>query len=78
MTNSFKFKILIIRSENSGPEDLIFKTYGDNFHAHYSCVRKQEKVVWVLSFDHLRIWINTVFRHSYVKWIFPLFLDKIK
>ena len=35
-------------------------------------------VVWVLLSDQSRIWINTVFRYSYVRWIFPHFLDKRK
>ena len=36
------------------------------------------KVVWVLSFDHWRIRINTAFRYSYVILVFRHFLDKIK
>ena len=36
------------------------------------------KVGWVQSFDHLRFRLNAVFRNSYVRWIFPHFLDKIK
>ena len=36
------------------------------------------KVVWVLSFDLLRIRINTAFRYSYVISVFRHFLDKIK
>ena len=35
----------------SGPSDVL-KTYATSFHAHISCIRKQGKVVWVLSIDH--------------------------
>ena len=33
-------------------------------NSHNSCIGKTGKVVWVLSINHLRIWINTVFRYS--------------
>ena len=36
------------------------------------------KDVWLLSFDHFQIRINTGFRYVYVWWIFPHFLVKIK
>ena len=36
------------------------------------------KVVWVPSFDHFQIRIDTGFKYVYVWWIFPHFLDKIK
>ena len=39
---------------------------------------KTGKVVWVLSFDHQRVRINTAFRYSYVISVFWHFLDKIK
>ena len=50
-----------------------------NFYVQISCVEKTRKVVLVLSFNHLRFRINTVFRNSYVRWIdqakshFPFF-----
>ena len=40
--------------------------------------RETGKVVWVPSFDHFQIRINTGFRYVYVWWIFPHFMDKIK
>ena len=36
------------------------------------------KVVWVLSFDLSRIWINIAFRYSYVMSMLRHFIDKIK
>ena len=38
--------------------------------------RGTRKVVWVPSFDHFQIRINTGFRYVYVWWMFPHFLDK--
>ena len=38
--------------------------------------REKGKVVWVPSFDHFQIRINTGFRYVYVWWMFPHFLDK--
>ena len=38
--------------------------------------RETEKVVWVPSFDHFQICINTGFRYVYVWWMFPHFQDK--
>ena len=56
---------------------MLFKTYAANFTA-ISCVGETRKVVRVLSFDHLRFRIKIVYKNSYVRWIFPQFLDKIK
>ena len=39
-------------------------------------LREMGKVVWVPSFDHFQIRINTGFRYVYVWWMFPHFLDK--
>ena len=40
------------RSTDLGVTGQIFlKIYVVNFHAHVSCVGKQGKLVWVLSFD---------------------------
>ena len=48
------------------------KTYAATFHAHQT-----GKDIWVLSFDHLQIRINTVFRYSYVIFMIQDFLNKI-
>ena len=49
------------------------RTISGIVHAQHSFGGK-----WVLSIDHLRFRINTVFGNSYVnvEWIFPHFLDK--
>ena len=57
---------------------LLLKTYGAYSHVQHSRIRKQEKFVWVLSFNHLLIPIDTAFRYSYVILVFQHFLDKIK
>ena len=38
--------------------------------------RETGKVVWVPSFGHFQIRINTGFRNVFVWWMFPHFLDK--
>ena len=47
-------------------------------HEHHSCVEKEEKLSESRLSDHLRFRINIVFRYSYVRWIFPHFLDRRK
>ena len=50
------------------------KTCAADSHVHHSCVGKL-----FLSFDHVRIRINTVFRYSYVSQITSRhFIGKIK
>ena len=54
------------------------RTFSGISHAHHSCGRKQGKLSGSRLSNHLQIRINTVFRYTCVRWIFPHFLDKIK
>ena len=38
--------------------------------------RETGKDVWVPSFQPFTISVNTVFKHSYVRWVFPHFFDR--
>ena len=61
---------------------LTFDRYIKDICGYFPCTPfprlETGKVVWVLSFDLLRIRINTAFRYSYVILVFRHFLDKIK
>ena len=71
--SSYLCQVLIVHS-------FCLKTKGNFGYCPCAPFLRQEmgKVVWVPSFDHLQIRINTEFRYPYVRWIFPHFLDKIK
>ena len=43
-------------------KEMFLRAILGNSHAHNSCVEKQEKLSGTRLSDHLRFWINTVFR----------------
>ena len=74
--NVSQIRLEIVVNCSHPSEILALRAISVNSYAHNFCVGKQEKLSRSCLPDHLRIRINTVFRYTYVSWIFPHFLTK--